>query len=166
MDPRVSFSVHAAAPAEAPVVSAILQEAAAWCEARGMPLWKANELDPDRLKEEVEQGLFYRVQEGSETLAVFKFQGSDPLFWPDVPADEAAYVHRIAVKRQHAGRGLPAFLLDWCAEQARARGCAFLRLDTEASRPKLRAIYEGLGFRLHSERNVGPYRVARYERPL
>ena len=162
----MSFSVHVATSVAAPTVVAILQEAAAWCEARGMPLWKANELDPERLRAEVEQGLFYLVHEGTETLAVFKLQDSDVLFWPDVPPEEALYVHRIAVKRRHAGRGLPAFLLDWCGERARARGCAFLRLDTEASRPKLRAIYEGLGFRLHSEREVGPYRVARYERPL
>jgi hypothetical protein len=41
-----------------------------------------------------------------------------------------------------------------------------LRLDCEASRPRLRAVYEGFGFRHHSDRQVGPYFVSRYEYAL
>lgn len=37
-------------------------------------------------------------------------------------------------------------MLAWAQERARAEGLAFLRLDTDFNRPKLRSFYEGLGF--------------------
>lgn len=42
-------------------------------------------------------------------------------------------------------------------------GLRYLRLDCEASRARLRALYERIGFRFHSNKLVGPYFVARYE---
>jgi hypothetical protein len=54
-------------------------------------------------------------------------------------------------------------LLRWAARRAHAIGRSFLRLDCEASRPRLRAIYERFGFVHHSDRQVGPYFVSRYE---
>ncbi|MEH2214010.1 MAG: hypothetical protein V7K84_25930, partial [Nostoc sp.] len=40
---------------------------------------------------------------------------------------------------------------------------AYLRLDCDASRPRLRAVYERFGFRHHSDKQVGAYFVSRYE---
>ena len=44
-------------------------------------------------------------------------------------------------------------------------GTAGTRLgpNTEASRARLRAMYEEFGFRHHSDWQAGPYYVARYE---
>jgi hypothetical protein len=47
--------------------------------------------------------------------------------------------------------------------RARELGRPLLRLDCEAARPRLRAIYERFGFSHHSDFSAGPYRVARYE---
>ena len=57
-------------------------------------------------------------------------------------------------------------LLEWAVREARRLGRRALRLDCEASRASLRAVYERFGFRYHSDRHVGPYHVARYEYPL
>jgi hypothetical protein len=46
---------------------------------------------------------------------------------------------------------------------APAAACRFVRLDTDAFRPRLRAVYEALGFLFRDERVVGPHTVARYE---
>jgi GNAT superfamily N-acetyltransferase len=54
-------------------------------------------------------------------------------------------------------------LMRWAVERARAMGKEWLRLDCDASRPKLRQLYEGFGFQFHSFRQVGAYYVARYE---
>jgi hypothetical protein len=51
-------------------------------------------------------------------------------------------------------------------DHARALGRSHLRLDCDKTRPKLMALYEGLGFQFHSFRQVGPYDVARYEYSL
>jgi GNAT superfamily N-acetyltransferase len=80
-----------------------------------------------------------------------------------MPPEQSAYVHRLAVKREFAGGGVSTALLRWAAERARSLGKKYLRLDCEASRPKLRAVYERFGFRHHSDRQVEPYFVSRYE---
>jgi hypothetical protein len=54
-------------------------------------------------------------------------------------------------------------ILSWAVERTRELGRRFLRLDCEASRPRLRQIYESFGFVHHSDRQVGPYFVSRYE---
>ena len=160
-------SIVTAQPSDTAAVSAILKEAADWCMAQGVPLWKADELAPEHIAKEIQDQLFHMVlDEGGIPFAVFKLQWSDTLYWPEFPVDEAAYIHRIAVKRSHAGRGVTPVILDWAVEQARAKKLKYLRLDTEASRIRLRAVYERFGFKLHSEKQVGPYFVARYEYAL
>ncbi len=46
-------------------------------------------------------------------------QWSDPFFWGDNDTD-AGYVHRLAVRRDHAGRGFGEALLAWADEPLRA----------------------------------------------
>jgi GNAT superfamily N-acetyltransferase len=94
---------------------------------------------------------------------VVKFQLEDSLFWPDVSPKQSAFVHRLAVKRHFAGGNISSALLRWAVEKTRSLGREYLRLDCEASRDRLRAIYERFGFRHHSDRQVGPYFVSRYE---
>jgi GNAT superfamily N-acetyltransferase len=72
-------------------------------------------------------------------------------------------VHRLAVRRAFAGQGVSVALLEWTVDRARTLGKRYLRLDCDADRPRLRALYERFGFRLHSYRQVGSYYVARYE---
>jgi GNAT superfamily N-acetyltransferase len=87
----------------------------------------------------------------------------DHRFWPDLPGNDVAYVHRIAVRRQFAGQGVSTGMLEWPVNHAAALGRSYLRLDCEADRRELRSIYERFGFRLHSYRDVGPYHLCRYE---
>jgi hypothetical protein len=54
-------------------------------------------------------------------------------------------------------------MLEAAREEVRSRGKTWLRLDCDATRPKLRRVYEDSGFQLHSERKIGPYLAARYE---
>ena len=157
------LQIRAAKPNDVALVSSILVEAASWLAARGTPMWKADELAPERVAADVEAGLFVLGEVSGVAAGTLKFQQEDPEFWPDRPAGEAAYVHRLAVRRTFAGRGFSTALLRWAADEARALGRPLLRLDCEAARPKLRALYEGFGFRHHSDRQVGPYFVARYE---
>lgn len=70
------------------------------------------------------------------------------------------------VRRAFKGQGVSTALLEWAAGQARSLGRRWLRLDCDADRPKVRAVYERFGFRLHSYRQVGSYYVARYELPV
>lgn len=159
----MSLTIRQATAGDAPLVSGILREAAQWLIERGDPLWRDDELRPERIATEVERGLYFLAANADQVIATLRFQLEDPEFWPDLPAGEAAYVHRLAVRRSAAGAGVSPLLLQWALERTRALGRRYLRLDTEASRLRLRAVYERFGFRHHSDRQVGPYYVARYE---
>jgi GNAT superfamily N-acetyltransferase len=144
-------------------VSSILLEAAGWLEASGMPMWRADELCPEQLTQDVADGLFFLAVMNGESVGTIRFQLSDPEFWPDQPGDESAYLHRLAVRRQFAGGGVSSALLAWAVGRAGDLGRRYLRLDCEVERPRLRAIYEAAGFEHHSDRQVGPYFVSRYQ---
>lgn len=154
--------VHQASLADIDAVSGILREVSDWLVARGTPMWRENEVHPDAIRAEIEAGLFFLATLAGEPAGTLKFQLSDPLFWPEAGSD-AAYVHRLAVRRRFTGCGLSTALLAWAADRAAAHGRPFLRLDCDAERTRLRDVYERFGFRHHSDRQVGQYFVARYE---
>jgi GNAT superfamily N-acetyltransferase len=158
--------IRQARPAEAALVSGILSDAAEWLTARGIPMWQASELEVGRIDADVVGGHFFVADHGGEPVGVVRFQLTDPSFWPDVPEGESVFVHRLAVRRAFAGFGVSTSLLAWAVDRGASLGRRYLRLDCEASRPRLRAFYERCGFTFHSERQVGPYLVARYQREL
>ncbi len=159
----LNISIRQAGPLDVENVASVLREAARWLEQSGMLMWRDDELLPARIAADVADGLFFLAECEGKTAGVVKFQLEDLFFWPDMPPGQSAYVHRLAVKREFAGGGVSTALLRWAAERARSLGKKYLRLDCEASRPKLRAVYERFGFRHHSDRQVGPYFVSRYE---
>jgi GNAT superfamily N-acetyltransferase len=161
-----STRVRAALPADASLVTAILGEVAAWLAARGDTMWEEGELDETRIADEIARAQFFIAERNGEAAGVVRFQLEDRLFWPDLPQTDSAFIHRLAVRRRFAATGVSTALLAWSAEHARRLGRRTLRLDCDAQREKVRALYERFGFRLHSYRQVGPYYVARYELPL
>jgi GNAT superfamily N-acetyltransferase len=155
-----------ARPGEEAIVSTILGEAAAWLISRNLSMWQPGELESDSIVADVAEGLYFLAECDGQPAGTLRFQLSDPLFWPDVPQDDATYVHRLAVRRKYAGGKVSTLMLEWAAERTAALGRRFLRLDCDAARSQLRAVYERFGFRYHSDRQVGPYLVARYELPV
>jgi GNAT superfamily N-acetyltransferase len=162
----MDIEIRQATAADVATVSSILLEAANWLEERDMPMWRANELLPERVAKDVSEGLFFLGEDTGEPAGTIKFQLSDLEFWPDVPAHESAFIHRLAVRRRFSGGAVSAALLSWAVERTASLGRSYLRLDCEASRKRLRAVYERFGFQHHSDRQVGPYFVARYELTL
>ncbi|HXB01499.1 MAG TPA: GNAT family N-acetyltransferase [Opitutaceae bacterium] len=159
----MSLPVRQAMPQDTKVVSDILREATRWLEQAGMPMWQDGELSSSRITTDVDAGLFFVAESDGEVAGTMKFQLQDLLFWPDVPQEQSAFIHRLAVKRRFAGGHVSSALLQWAVLRTRSLGRSFLRLDCEASRPRLRAVYERFGFRHHSNKQVEPYFVSRYE---
>jgi GNAT superfamily N-acetyltransferase len=144
-------------------VSSVLHEAAKWLEQRGMALWLDSELAPDRIRAEVEAGLFQVADADGIIGGVIMFMLEDSEYWPDAVPGEAAYLHRLAVRRRFAGGQVSSLLLNWSLEKTRLLGRKYLRMDTETQRFKLREMYERYGFQYHSERNMGRFSVIRYQ---
>jgi ribosomal protein S18 acetylase RimI-like enzyme len=164
------IEIRQATAGDAGVLAEILQEAAAWADARGGDvLWQLDELSPERLAGEIARGQFFIAWSGDtarqEAAGTVRFQLEDDEFWPDDPGDHATYIHRLAVRRSFAGGAVSTALLAWALQRTRALRRRVLRLDCDADRTGLRAVYERFGFTVHSYRQVGPYYVARYELP-
>lgn len=152
-----------AGPADAGLASSIMLEAAKWLKGQGQTLWFPEELTPEKLMGPIESGELYLVIMQSRPVGTVIFQLHDKTFWPDMPEGDAAYIHKVILRRSVAGGGLGAQIIAWAREKARREGLAYLRLDTEAARAKLCALYESAGFTLHSFRQVGRHYVIRYE---
>ena len=163
----MAIQIRQARPEEASVVEDILVEASRWVDSLGVVMWDEGELDSVRIDAETAAGQFFIADIDGDAAGVIRFQLEDRLFWPDLTSpNESAFVHRLAVRRRYKGQGVSDALLEWSVDRARSLGKRHLRLDCDESRPKLRALYERVGFRFHSFRQVGAYYVARYEYPL
>jgi len=157
------LSIRQATPQDIDAVAEILGEVARWLEEQGMAMWHQDELQPNRIVADVDSAQLFLAECDGVPAATIRFQLEDRLFWPDVPQNDSAFIHRLAVRRRFAGGEVSSALLLWAIARTHALGRRYLRLDCEASRTRLRAIYERLGFRFHSNKQVGPYFVARYE---
>jgi GNAT superfamily N-acetyltransferase len=150
-----------------PTAAAILLEASAWLARRtGHPMWEPHELTVEALLAEYERDDVHLATVDGAAVATVFLLARDATFWPDSPPGEALFVHKLAVRRAWAGRGVPAAVLSWADDVARARGARFLRLDCDAERPRLLAVYEGLGFRCVRRGVVRTYPTCFYERAV
>jgi GNAT superfamily N-acetyltransferase len=158
------FAIRQATGNDAPALAATLIEAADWVRRLdGTVMWVEGELEEHRVRAEAEAGMFVVAEAEGEIIGAIRFQLDDQLFWPDIDGRDSAFVHRLAVRRSHAGQGVSSALLQWSVDRARELGKRYLRLDCDADRTRLRELYEGFGFKLHSYRQVGAYYVTRYE---
>src|SRR5437879_5282141 len=118
------------------------------------------------------EGFLYVGVVAAETVATVTLAWSDPPFWGD--RADAAFVHRLAVRRSHAGLG--RLLMEWAERHAAERGRSFLCLDCLGQNARIRRYYEDLGFRLvgmipgptgHAHTNAhGPWDAALYEKAI
>jgi GNAT superfamily N-acetyltransferase len=166
IDMTHEIAIRQAGLSDAEAIAAILREASQWLTASSEPMWLEGELEIENIAPGVEAGLFFLADCAGDAAGTLKFELEDPDFWPEMPDGDAAYLHRLAVRRRYAGVGLSTALLGWAAARTRTLGRPYLRLDCEASRPRLRAFYERFGFRHHSDRQVRSYFVSRYEFPV
>ena len=161
-----SVLIRLARVGEAPRVSSVLQEAAEWLRQRGEPLWSAADLEPSAICADVDGGRYLLAFAGMEAVGTARVTLDDSLAWPDAIVGEALYLHRLAVRRAHTGGTVSQMILDWSCAHARTLGCTYLRLDCDATRTRLRGLYEGFGFTFRGERTVGLYTVACFQKAL
>jgi GNAT superfamily N-acetyltransferase len=143
-------------------IADILNAAAEWLIKKGEKLWELSDLTVEKIRPDIEEGKYWVATKDGEIAGCIRYQNADPEYWDDVPHEDSAFVHRVAVKRHFAGQDLPRRMIDWAKEKARSEGKKYLRLDC-ADRPKLRAVYEKMGFIYHSKKERSPYYVIRYE---
>jgi GNAT superfamily N-acetyltransferase len=147
----------------------ILEAAATRGACEGRPSWTpgsftgSDSVGVSRLRKDLESGSLYLVWHGDRPVATFSLLESDSMYWPSA-ANEALYLHRFAVRRDAAGAGRR--VVEWVVEQARRRGCEYVRLDCLAENPGIRRYYESCGFAAVDETVIDEVRFSLYELPV
>jgi len=129
-----------------PIVADILSAAAADLQVRGLALWSLSDIGVSVITPHVLGGLYHVGLEGGVAVGVFRLEAADPVFWPEMAAGSAVYLHKLAVHPARQGQGCAHRLLTHAVTLARDRGAGFLRLDCMGGRPKLRRVYKVLDF--------------------
>lgn len=136
------LDVRRAQPSEVDVVLDLLAEASTWLRGKGIIQWPVR-FRRSLIEEGVRQGEVYVAVSEGEIVATITVVSSDPPFWGD--RDDALFVHRLAVRRSHAGVGRE--LIEWIVGQTLQGGRSFVCLDCFSANERLRRYYEELGFR-------------------
>ena len=157
--------IRPATAEDLPHVIAILREAAQWLIDRGQGLWTLDQFTIEKLQPSFDAGEWHIAQLDSNPAAVFTLTFEDKLFWPDVLPNDSIFIHKLAVARKCAGRGLSAAVFDYAENLARQKKLRRIRLDC-ATRPKLCHVYESAGFSRVDERNMGKFTVVRFKRSI
>jgi GNAT superfamily N-acetyltransferase len=123
----------------------ILREAAAWALARGILVWRADELPEEDFRAAALSGELVMGFNDGLAVATMLLQSSDPIYWPEIAPNTSLFLHKIAVRRAHAGRGWLGRLIEFADQNALRLGIGWLRLDTLPGSP-LRHLYEQHGF--------------------
>ncbi|WP_368859688.1 GNAT family N-acetyltransferase [Halalkalibacter sp. APA_J-10(15)] len=100
------------------------------------------------------------VNNESVVATIIQEQGS--LFWSNETL--SLYLHKLAIRRKHAQKGLSQKMVTWAKLQAKSNNKKFLRLDCAADRAKLCSFYKKQGFKkVREEVLFDKYSTAFYE---
>jgi GNAT superfamily N-acetyltransferase len=138
-----SVEITLAVPADIDDVLDILNEAARWLASRGINQWRVDGFPRELIADSISRGEVYVARRDGRAVGTFTLQWSDELFWPSA-AEEASYIHRIAVRRD--ARGLGVELLKFAERVTAATGRKLLRLDCFSGNSALCSYYERAGF--------------------
>lgn len=96
--------------------------------------------------------MFVEEDAGGRIVAAAKLnQVQDPAYiqakwrW-DVPEDQVMVLHTLVVSPRAGGAGYGTRFVDFYEQYALARGCHYLRMDTNARNLRARALYKKLGY--------------------
>ncbi|MGP4101298.1 GNAT family N-acetyltransferase [Nonomuraea sp. KM90] len=150
------FNMRPADKHELDVVVALYEHAQNWLAAKGLDQWQPGEGEAEERREKVlsniarsiDDGCCHLVSVGAAFIATITLdERADPVFWreQDEPSS-ALYVHRMIVRRDIAGHGIGAALLDGASRLAWEGGKKWLRLDAWRSNGALHDYYKNQGF--------------------
>lgn len=126
----------------------IMKEVARWGRSAGLNVWKDEYLTREKLMVNVNEEDFCVGQVEGDNACCMILQWSDIFFWPNSIENEAAYLHKLCVRREYAGMGLPKKMVEFAIEECKKRNVPYLRLDTGWTNKNLCNLYKSLGFEI------------------
>jgi len=126
----------------------VMKEVAGWGRSVGLNVWKDEYLTREKLMVNSSEDEFCLGQVDGDDACCMILQWSDTFFWPKAKENEAGYLHKLCVRREYAGMGLPKKMVEFAIEECKKKNVPYLRLDTGWNNKKLCSLYKSLGFEI------------------
>lgn len=104
-------------------------------------------------REAVWAGELFVLEDAGQVMAAARINGVQvPEYahaswrYPDAPAEQVLVIHTLVVDPEAAGKGYGTAFVGFYEDEARRRGCPYLRMDTNAKNKNARKLYAGLGY--------------------
>ena len=123
-----------------------MREAAQWLIDIEKPLWDINDLTPENISNPIEE--FYVLWENEEGIAAMTLSFEDRFLWPHIKPNTSGFIHKLSVRRKHAGKGYAKTMAEHAKNVCLSKGIKYLRLDCDPHRAGLLKFYETCGFTL------------------
>jgi len=147
----MTTTIRRATTNDVDTIVAMREEASAWLESRGINQWQnawpTQDAQEQRISASIAAGETWMLTDnGTEVATVALDNFADPQLWtPLERAQPALYMHRLIVRRTHAGLGV--HVLDWASAKAAEIGRNWLRIDVWTNNLPLQRYYRRHGFR-------------------
>ncbi len=127
----------------------VMREVAAWGRGRGFRMWLDEWLTPEELlTADAQPENFCICKLDGKTCCAFILQWNDPVYWPGAARNEAAYIHKLCVKRDFSGQHIAKRAVETVKQICRERGVRHIRLDTALDEEVVKKIYFDIGFQI------------------
>ena len=125
------------------IIEEILLDEVNWMTKVGLQnQWNESNIKWPILSKSYNINNFYIAYQNGLPCACMALTDYDPTYWPSVPKGESLFLHKVAVKRTLAGKGLLKELIDYAKHLAIIYYIKDIRLNCNQHRNKLRGLYE------------------------
>lgn len=144
----------------------VIRQAATHLIERQATLWELDSLTAEQVFHNCQDNNVVAGYIAGKPVAAMVLTYHDPKFWPDIPPNQAGFIHKLSVVPEYQGKGLAAQMVDFAKDEVTSKGFFWLRLDCHSDRTRLRRFYERLGFNGIREGIVDTHHTIFYQMKL
>ncbi len=154
----MQLSLHTVSLTEIQIAFDLLRHASENLERKGIKQWDYWQNPPQEKVDWVQAGFkageFYFIKNKEKfTLGMVRILDADELYWGK-QMERARYIHSLVVHEDFAGQQIGEKVIELIAQRAKENTCQYLRLDCDASNPKLCEYYTKQGFAKVGEKKL------------
>ncbi|MCR9063660.1 MAG: GNAT family N-acetyltransferase [Cytophagales bacterium] len=118
--------------------------ASAYQKSKGVVVWP--EFDREMVETEIEENRQWKILIDGQIACIWATTFSDEAIWEEKNAEQAIYIHRLAVNPDFKGNNFVQLMVDWARDLAKKHNKEYLRLDTLGHNKGLIKHYTAAGF--------------------
>ena len=144
------YVLRRAQSSELDTVMALLRERVEWLREQGSDQWSTwTTWQATKIQPALDEGHVWLLFDEGRPIGTItvEFRGDADFWTPEECSQPAAYLSKLAIRLDHAGKELGSLLIDWARDYAYRHGCKAVRLDAWKTNVKLQAYYAERGWK-------------------